>query len=157
MWWKRHLFGGLVIEGFIGLHRTIQLQLLWHQWLGHKLGLLWCWMVWLGELRPLCHFCSTPVLHFRLFCWLWALSHFFYGILAHSSRYNEKWKSLSHVQLFATPWKSSWNSPGQNTGVDSHFLLQGIFLTRPSNPGLPHWSRFFTSWATREAQDYWSG
>ena len=24
---------------------------------------------------------------------------------------------------------SPWNSPGQNTGVDSHFLLQGIFPT----------------------------
>ena len=31
-----------------------------------------------------------------------------------------KWKSLSRVQLFATPWTiySPWNSPGQNTGVD---------------------------------------
>ena len=25
---------------------------------------------------------------------------------------------------------SPWNSPGQNTGVDSHSLLQGIFLTQ---------------------------
>ena len=33
---------------------------------------------------------------------------------------------------------SSWNSPGQNTGVGSHFLLQGIFSTQESNPGLLH-------------------
>ena len=33
---------------------------------------------------------------------------------------------------------SPWNSPGQNTGVDSHFLLQVIFPTQGSNPGLPH-------------------
>ena len=33
---------------------------------------------------------------------------------------------------------SPWNSPGQNTGVSSLFLLQGIFLTHGSNPGLPH-------------------
>ena len=33
---------------------------------------------------------------------------------------------------------SSWNSPGQNTGVSSLFLLQGIFPTQGSNPGLPH-------------------
>ena len=33
---------------------------------------------------------------------------------------------------------SPWNSPGQNTGVGSHFLLQGIFPTQGSNPGLPH-------------------
>ena len=33
---------------------------------------------------------------------------------------------------------SPWNSPGQNTGVGSLSLLQGIFLTQESNPGLPH-------------------
>ena len=33
---------------------------------------------------------------------------------------------------------SSWNSPGQNTGVGSLSLLQGIFPTQRSNPGLPH-------------------
>ena len=31
-----------------------------------------------------------------------------------------------------------WNSPGQNTGVGSHFLLQGIFPTWASNLGLLH-------------------
>ena len=49
-----------------------------------------------------------------------------------------KWKSLCHVQLFATPWTSPWNSPGQNTGVGSFSLLQGIFPTQRLNPGLPH-------------------
>ena len=36
-------------------HRTAQLQLLWHQWLGHRLGLLWCCMVYLliNDLEPL--------------------------------------------------------------------------------------------------------
>ena len=29
-----------------------------------------------------------------------------------------------------------WDSPGQNTGVGSHSLLQGIFLTHGWNPGL---------------------
>ena len=33
---------------------------------------------------------------------------------------------------------SPWNSPGQNTGVGSLSLLQGIFPTLGSNPGLPH-------------------
>ena len=33
---------------------------------------------------------------------------------------------------------SPWNSPGQNIGVGSLFLLQGIFPTQGSNPGLPH-------------------
>ena len=33
---------------------------------------------------------------------------------------------------------SLWNSPGQNTGVGSLSLLQAIFPTRGSNPGLLH-------------------
>ena len=39
-------------------------------------------------------------------------------------------KSLSHVQLY--------NSLGQNTGVGSLSLFQGIFPTQGSNPGFPH-------------------
>ena len=31
-----------------------------------------------------------------------------------------------------------WDAPGQNTRVGCHALLQGIFPTRGSNPGLPH-------------------
>ena len=48
------------------------------------------------------------------------------------------------------------DSPGKNTGVGCHALLQEIFPTQGSNPGLPHWGRFFTVWATREAQEKWS-
>ena len=51
----------------------------------------------------------------------------------------QKWKSLSCVWLFVTSWLySPWNSPGQNTGVCSLSLLQEIFPTHGSNPGLPH-------------------
>ena len=31
-----------------------------------------------------------------------------------------------------------WNFPGKHTGMGYHFLLQGIFPTQWSNPGLPH-------------------
>ena len=31
-----------------------------------------------------------------------------------------------------------WNSPGKNTGVGRHSLLQGIFPTQRSNPGILH-------------------
>ena len=31
-----------------------------------------------------------------------------------------------------------WNSPGQNTGVGSHSILQGIFPAQGLNPGLLH-------------------
>ena len=51
-------------------------------------------------------------------------------------------KLLGRVQLFATPWAvCPWNSPGQKTGVGSLSLLQGIFPTQGSNPGLPHCRR----------------
>ena len=36
---------------------------------------------------------------------------------------------------------NAWNSPGQNTGVSSLSLLQGIFPTQGLNPGLPHWGQ----------------
>ena len=36
---------------------------------------------------------------------------------------------------------SPWNSPGQNTGVGSLSLLQGIFPTQGSNQGLLHCRR----------------
>ena len=54
-----------------------------------------------------------------------------------------KVKSLSRVRLCG-PMDCSlsvlcpWDSPGKNTGVGCHFLLQGIFPTQGSNPGLPH-------------------
>ena len=68
-----------VLEDLVGLQRTIQIQLLQHSGLGLRLGLLWYWMVCLGnEQRSFCLFWDcTQVLHFRLFCWLWGLPLFF--------------------------------------------------------------------------------
>ena len=40
LWGKGHPFLLLVLEGVLGLHKTSQLQLLWHQLLQHRLGLL---------------------------------------------------------------------------------------------------------------------
>ena len=50
------------------------------------------------------------------------------------------WESCSVISDSLLPHGiySSWNSPGQNTGVGSHSLLQGIFPTQGSNPSLPH-------------------
>ena len=36
-----------------------------------------------------------------------------------------------------------WNLPGNSTGVSCHLLLQGIFPTQGSNPGLPHGRQTF--------------
>ena len=55
-------------------------------------------------------------------------------VLSHSVMSN----SLRLHGLQPTRLLCPWNSPGKNTGVDCHALLQGIFPTRGSNPGLPH-------------------
>ena len=51
-------------------------------------------------------------------------------ILSHSVMF----KSLRPARFL---WP--WDFPGKNTGVDCHFLLQGIFLTQGWNPHLLHW------------------
>ena len=54
-------------------------------------------------------------------------------------------KLLSRVQLLATARAVActrllrpWDFLGKRTRVGCHFLLQGIFPTHGSNPGLPH-------------------
>ena len=49
-----------------------------------------------------------------------------------------EWKSLSSNSLRPHGLYSPWNSQSQNIGVSSLSLLQGIFPTQESNPGLPH-------------------
>ena len=49
-----------------------------------------------------------------------------------------------HIKFIATTWTVScqapcpWNSPGKDTRVSSHSLLQGIFLTQGLDLGLLH-------------------
>ena len=55
-----------------------------------------------------------------------------------------QWSLLSRVQLLRshglqpTRLLHPWNFPGKSTGVGCHFLLQGIFPSQISNPGLLH-------------------
>ena len=53
-----------------------------------------------------------------------------------------KWVSESHSVVSDSLWPhglyNPCNSPDENTGVGSLSLLQGIFPTQGSNPGLPH-------------------
>ena len=52
---------------------------------------------------------------------------------------------LSCVWLFVIPWTTRllcpWNSPGKNTGVVCHSLLQGFFPAQGSNPGFLHFGQ----------------
>ena len=57
----------------------------------------------------------------------------------------KKVKSLSHAGLFATPWIVACTKflhpcdlQGKSTVEGCHFLLQAIFPTQGSNPGLSH-------------------
>ena len=57
---------------------------------------------------------------------------------------------FSNVRLFATLWTARlfcpWDSPGKNTGVGYHALLQGIFPTQGLYPRLLcllHWQAGF--------------
>ena len=56
----------------------------------------------------------------------------------HSQILSESESSESESQTLCSPVDSPWNSPGQNTGVGSLSLLQGIFPTQGLNPGLLH-------------------
>ena len=55
------------------------------------------------------------------------------------------WSVWGGGSVFVTPWTVActkllhpWDFLGKSTGVGCRFLLQGIFPTQGSNPGLPH-------------------
>ena len=85
---------------------------------------------------------------------------YFLGFQNYCGRWLQPWKTLLSLRKVMTSlenesesrsvtsdslWPhglySAWNSPGQNTGVCSLSLLQQVFPTRESNPGLPHCKR----------------
>ena len=80
---------------------------------------------------------------------------FFFDCVDHNKLY-----MLSCVQLFATPWTVAtrllcpWASPGNNTGVGCHALLQGIFPPQGSKRSLLHWQAdslpTSTTWEAQE-------
>ena len=74
----------------------------------------------------------------------WSKSHTSYHFI-HMCFNKVEVKSLSRSRLFATPWivvctklLRPWDFQGKSTVVGCHFLLQGIFPTQGSNPGLSH-------------------
>ena len=61
-----------------------------------------------------------------------------HALLSHQFPCESESRSVMSDSLWPHGLYSSWNSPGQNTGVGSLSLLQGIFLTQESNQGLLH-------------------
>ena len=92
----------LVIEGLVGFHRTIQLQLLQRYWSGCRFGLLWYWIVCLGnkqkssvifEIEP--KYCISEVNYFVDY-----EGPSSKGFLTHSSRFNGP---LNYICPFLSP------------------------------------------------------
>ena len=100
-----------------------------------------------GKSRPCCTLIHCPQSHSTH-----SLSHIYLGLgsisqikLDNSNISEVKVKSLSRARLFTTPWIVActkllrpWDFQGKSTAVGCHFLLQGIFPTQGSNPGLSH-------------------
>ena len=61
----------------------------------------------------------------------------FFNMLSAAARFNRVRLCATH-RWQPTRLRHPWYSPGKNTGVGCHFLLQGIFPTQESNPGLLH-------------------
>ena len=67
-----------------------------------------------------------------------SLSEFFHLSNSLSNASESKNHSVASDSLLPHGLYRPWTFPGQNTGVRSHSLLQGIFPTQGSNPGLLH-------------------
>ena len=70
-------------------------------------------------------------------CSVWALSSVWASLIrkGHEVKCNSFSRSNS---LRPHGLNNPWNSPGQKPGLGSLSLLQGIFPTQGSKPGLPH-------------------
>ena len=73
--------------------------------------------------------------------------------LSHSVMSDPLWPHGLEPTRLLCPWGSS----RQKTGVGCHALLQGFSQRRDRTQVFRITGRFFTSWATTEAQEYWSG
>ena len=81
----------------------------------------------------------------------------FLGQVRQGKESESKSRSVMSDSLWCHGLNSPRNSAGQNTGVGSLSLLQGIFTTQRLNPGLPHCRQILYQLRTREAQEYWRG
>ena len=111
--------------------------------------------MWFGEKKALCFFPAISQTSWiniltQQLCdcgWIFQLSELIFSYLQGDNKtcftgMGESEKVLV-TQLCLNLWDParllcSWHFPDKNTEVGCHFLLQGIFLTWGSNPGLLH-------------------
>ena len=60
------------------------------------------------------------------------------GEFDESRTLSSRWALAPERACLSPELSCPWDAPGRNTGVGCHSLLQGIFLTQGSNPGLLH-------------------
>ena len=112
------------------------------------------WCFWGPNLRGLT-FSTRHIQNWTSFL-LWRSCFILSGALSNypplflTSKLDTFWPEGAHcpVSYLIACLYCPWDSPGKNTGVGFHFLLQGIFLTQESNPCLSSpalASRFFTT------------
>ena len=95
---------------------------------------------WLSNIQPICSYIKDTPLQYEH-------KPLFNTVSSHTIIVNV-------AQLCPTlcdPWDCPWNSPGQNTGVGNLSLLQGIFPTQGSSPGLPHCGRILYQLSHKES------
>ena len=83
----------------------------------------WCWASFHVLILPL-----VSLTNVQYSCWVLSVLYIFC----------DKKVKVASDSLWPHGLYSPWNSPGQNTGEVSLSLLQGIFPTQGSNPGLLH-------------------
>ena len=117
---KRTTFLVLLLEGLVGLHRpfincwsssTSSTSVSSPLVVGHRLGLLWCWVVCLGNKpRSFRHFWDcTQVLLFGLFNWLWGRS----GVEMEGYLISSKWFLPLVVDIMVIWFKFTHSRPFQ--------------------------------------------
>ena len=79
--------------------------------------------------------CKLSIIHHLMYS---PLSQYLYNCALILNQWKTSQNFLRACSQVPTRLLHPWNFPGKNTGVGCHFLLQGIFLTQGSNPGLPH-------------------
>ena len=123
----------LVLESLVGFRRTIQFQFLQHYWLGHRLELLWYWMVCLGNHRDHSVIFEITSKYCILDSFLTLRPtplHFFQGILAHSDRYN------GLLSYFTIPVHFSSLIPKMSM-FSCHPILDDVQFTLIHGPNIP--------------------
>ena len=98
------------------------------------------------------HFLSLEWYHLHIWGYWYFSQQSWFQLVIHPAQhlawYTLLWvctlRCFSHVRVFVTLWTVAprllcpWDSPGKNTGMGCHALLQGIFPTQGSNLCLFH-------------------